>query len=69
MATSQDIKSFTDDSHRSWARRCSALTTQESATSHSHHLYLSVDSINHAFPEDCELYFSLYDKEGKQYLT
>ena len=61
-----------DDSNRSWARRCTPLTAKEwdgSATSHSHHLYLSVDAINHAFPENCELYFSLYDKEGRQYLT
>jgi len=34
----------------------------------SYHLYLSVEEIDHAFPDDMELFFRLYDIERKEYI-
>ncbi len=36
-------------------------------TSHVHHLYFQVDYVDHQFPEDCEIFFFLYDQvRGRQ---
>ena len=34
----------------------------------SYHLYLSVEEIDHPFPDDTELFFRLYDIEKKEYI-
>jgi len=38
------------------------------SVSMSYHLYLSVEEIDHTFPDDMELFFRLYDTEKKEYI-
>jgi hypothetical protein len=73
QTTTEDLKTAEDSSSQFGGRRTSLTPASSRGTAtpgnQSHHLYMSIDSVNHTFTEDCEVFFSLYDKDSKQFMT
>ncbi|XP_065900793.1 dedicator of cytokinesis protein 2-like [Dysidea avara] len=65
----ETYKSRSEDIKRSVTGAGTLVYKKTTSVSMSYHLYLSVEEIDHPFPDDTELFFRLYDIEKKEYIS